>query len=109
MPYGFGLNWEYPIGVEVYLKKSDQIKTIDSKGMVSATFFEPYDKNVEPYIRVATGDYEELVQERTIKNNPPLSCGLGGLSHLLADSLWRNRLLLDRTCNSMSGLFYLFD
>ncbi|WHY77265.1 hypothetical protein QNH20_24860 [Neobacillus sp. WH10] len=32
--------------------------------MVSATFFAPFDKNVEPYIRIATGDYEELVLER---------------------------------------------
>jgi hypothetical protein len=47
----------------VYIKKDYQIKTLDTKEMVSATFF-PYDKDVEPYIRVATGDYLELVSER---------------------------------------------
>ncbi|PEJ59264.1 hypothetical protein CN692_07230 [Bacillus sp. AFS002410] len=56
------LKMKFPIRVVVYLKKAYQIKAID-KEMVSATFFGPYDKNVEPFIRVATGDYEELVLE----------------------------------------------
>ncbi|WHY78647.1 DUF2750 domain-containing protein [Neobacillus sp. WH10] len=47
----------------MYLKKDYQIKTIDTKELVSATFFAPFEKNVEPYIRVATGDFEELVSE----------------------------------------------
>lgn len=62
------LNMEFPIRVIVYLKKSYQIKTIDRKEWVSATFFAPYDKRVEPYIRVAAGDYEELVEERGTDN-----------------------------------------
>lgn len=62
------LNMEFPIRVVVYIKKDYQIKTIDTKEMVSATFFSPYQKNVEPYIRVATGDYEELVTERGEEN-----------------------------------------
>ncbi|MFU2018538.1 hypothetical protein ACM6Q7_26490 [Peribacillus butanolivorans] len=48
----------------MYIKKDYQIRTLDSKEMVSETFFAPYDKDVEPYIRVATRDYEELVSER---------------------------------------------
>jgi hypothetical protein len=48
----------------VYLKKDYQIKNKYSKELVSATFFAPYDKAIEPYIRIATGDYEELVSER---------------------------------------------
>ena len=55
--------FNFPIRVVVYLKKAKQIKAID-KEMVSATFLGPYDKNEEPFIRVATGDYEELVMER---------------------------------------------
>ncbi|GIN60477.1 hypothetical protein J27TS8_04700 [Robertmurraya siralis] len=62
------LNMEFPIRVVVYIKKNYQIKTIDGKEWVSATFFAPYDKRVEPYIRVATGDYEELVEERGTEN-----------------------------------------
>ncbi|MEH6882331.1 hypothetical protein V7Z92_00085 [Priestia megaterium] len=32
--------------------------------MVTATFFAPYEKDVEPYIRIATGDYTDLIRER---------------------------------------------
>ena len=52
----------FPIRVPVYIKASATIRALDGD-LVSATFFEPFDRTVEPYIRVATGDYEELVQE----------------------------------------------
>ncbi|MTH55358.1 DUF2750 domain-containing protein [Bacillus mangrovi] len=58
------MNLEFPVRVAVYLKSSYQIKTMDTNELVSATFFAPYDKNVEPHIRVAAGDYEDLVKER---------------------------------------------
>ncbi|WP_312473351.1 DUF2750 domain-containing protein [Neobacillus sp.] len=62
------LNMDFPIRVVVYLKKDYQIKTIDTKELVSATFFAPFEKSVEPYIRVATGDFEELVSETGDEN-----------------------------------------
>ena len=47
------------------ISKTDyQLKTRDTRELASATFFAPYDKTVEPYIRIATGDYEVLVSER---------------------------------------------
>jgi hypothetical protein len=53
---------DFPIRVVVYLKKDYYIK--NRKGeLVSATFFGPYDKTVEPYIRVATGDFKDLWKE----------------------------------------------
>ncbi|MCY9140438.1 hypothetical protein [Peribacillus frigoritolerans] len=55
---------EFPIRVVVNLKTDYQLKTRDTKELASATFFAPYDKTVEPYIRIATGGYEELVSER---------------------------------------------
>lgn len=55
---------EFPIRVVVYLKRAYQIKTQDGKEMVSATFLGPYSKDEEPYIKVATGDFQELVSER---------------------------------------------
>jgi len=61
------LKMKFPIRVVVYLKKDYQIKAVD-KEMVSGTFLGPYNKNEEPYIRVATGDYEELVLERGEEN-----------------------------------------
>ncbi|RJS50240.1 hypothetical protein [Bacillus sp. PK3_68] len=55
--------FDFPIRVVVYLKKDYQIKNITTKELVSATFFAPYDKAQEPYIRIATGDYLELLEE----------------------------------------------
>jgi hypothetical protein len=62
------LYMEFPIRVVVYLKKAYQIKTEARKEMVSATFLGPYNKNDEPYIREATGDFEELVLEHGEEN-----------------------------------------
>jgi hypothetical protein len=55
--------FEFPIRVPVYLKKDKLIKNKISKEMVTATFFAPFDKNAEPYIRVATGDYEDMLKQ----------------------------------------------
>ena len=45
----------------VYLFPTETIITQDGEE-VSASFFGPYDRNVEPYIRIATGDYADLEQ-----------------------------------------------
>ncbi|MGG4199639.1 hypothetical protein [Peribacillus frigoritolerans] len=42
-------------------------------------FFAPYDKTVEPYIRITTGDYEELVSERG--KNDALWAILSSMAH----------------------------
>ncbi|MDQ8738833.1 hypothetical protein [Paenibacillus sp. LHD-38] len=52
----------------VYIKKDYQIKTYQTKELVSASFLCPDDKDLEPYIRVASGDYEELISERGEEN-----------------------------------------
>ncbi|MEE3952801.1 hypothetical protein [Peribacillus frigoritolerans] len=59
---------EFPVRVVIYLRKDYQIKNRTTKQMVTATFFAPYDKNVEPFIRIATGDYSELIEERGKKD-----------------------------------------
>ncbi|MCM3170335.1 hypothetical protein [Peribacillus frigoritolerans] len=59
---------EFPVRVVIYLKKDYQIKNRTTKQMVTATFFAPYDKNVEPFIRIATGDYSESIEERGTKD-----------------------------------------
>ena len=51
----------FPIKVPIYIKSANTIKALDGD-MVSATFFEPYDYNVEPYIRIAVGDYSYIIQ-----------------------------------------------
>lgn len=52
--------FEFPIRVPIYLKKDPLIKNRETKELVSATFFAPYNQNVEPYIRVAAGDYPDM-------------------------------------------------
>ena len=53
----------FPIRVPVYIKASDRIIARDGDLCVSV-FFEPDEYTVEPYIRIATGDYRELVKTR---------------------------------------------
>jgi len=53
----------FPVRIPIYLKGKKQIKAMDGE-FVSATFFGPYDLKSEPYIRVSTGDYEELLDQR---------------------------------------------
>jgi hypothetical protein len=54
--------YEFPIRVPVYLFPSDYI--IDMNGdKISASFFAPFNRNEEPFIRIATGDYISLRKE----------------------------------------------
>lgn len=55
--------YEFPVRVPIYLKNSSRLKAMDGE-MASATFFVPYDQYQEPYIRVAVGDYQELLKKR---------------------------------------------
>lgn len=57
------LNYAFPIRVPVYLSPRERIITCDGK-FVAASFFAPWDRNVEPYIRIATVDYPSLKSER---------------------------------------------
>lgn len=86
--------YEFPIRVRIYLKKDYQIKGRYNKKMVSATFFAPHDKTKEPYIRIATGDYLELFNERGQDN--ALCAILGSIAHELGHYYqWIDDLELD--------------
>lgn len=52
--------YAFPVRVPVYLKKSERIRAMDGD-MTVGLFFEPFDKEREPYIRIATGDYYDLL------------------------------------------------
>lgn len=52
----------FPIRVPVYIKGDYRIKAKDGEKVVG-TFFWPYDYSTEPYVRIATGDYKELVEK----------------------------------------------
>ncbi|WP_163655428.1 hypothetical protein [Listeria sp. PSOL-1] len=50
-------HYEFPQRVVVYIKSSTYIK-IDQDGYeTSGSFFAPFDKQQEPYIKIATGDF----------------------------------------------------
>lgn len=52
----------FPIRVPVYIKSVERIKALDGD-LVCATFFEPFNRDVEPYIKVATGYYNDLIKK----------------------------------------------
>lgn len=49
----------FPLRVLVYVKGAKTIRTKDGESVVGS-FFEPFSYLDEPYIRIATGDYDEL-------------------------------------------------
>ena len=51
--------YRFPVRVPIYFKETKYIKT-SSKDLVSAVFFGPNDLMVEPYIKIAVGDYNDL-------------------------------------------------
>jgi hypothetical protein len=53
----------FPIRVPIYIKLKERIKSMNGE-YVTGTFLGPYDKFVEPYIRIAAGDYQELLLKR---------------------------------------------
>ncbi len=53
----------FPIRVPIYIKSKERIKSMSGE-LVTGTFFGPFDKFVEPYIRIAAGDYQELLRKR---------------------------------------------
>ena len=71
-------NYEFPIRVPVYLLPGKVILTGDGKA-VTASFFAPYSQEVEPFIRIATGDYLELKAARLRDN--ALAAFITSLSH----------------------------
>ncbi|NQT12279.1 MAG: hypothetical protein HQ582_06005 [Planctomycetes bacterium] len=55
--------YDFPVRVPVYLSPRERILTTHGQ-KVSASFFAPFDRDVEPFIRIATGDYCALKEER---------------------------------------------
>lgn len=73
------LEFDFPIRVPVYLLRHEHVLTFDGR-RVSASFFAPYDRNVEPFIRIATGDYDSLLVEFGGRDNA-LAAYIVSLSH----------------------------
>lgn len=88
-------NYVFPIRVPVYLKSSCKIKAMDGE-MVYATFFEPFDCYVEPYIRIAVGDYQH--SEKSVGKDNALAGILDSIAHELTHYFqWINDIELTDT------------
>jgi hypothetical protein len=71
-------HYQFPIRLPVYLSPRHRIITID--GHTAATsFFIPTDRDAEPYIRMATGDYPSL--KEVIGRDSSLASFITSLSH----------------------------
>lgn len=80
--FGAWMRTEYyfPIRVPIYIKSSYYIKAMDGE-MVNATFYEPVNRYHEPYIRIATGDYIEMLNDDGKDN--ALASIIGSIVHEL--------------------------
>ena len=70
--------YDFPIRVRVYLSPRALLTKMNG-GTASATFLAPFSRRIEPYIRVATGEYPELKLKRG--RNDALAAFLVSLSH----------------------------
>jgi len=70
--------YDFPICLPIYLHPSKTIVTMHGDE-VSASFFAPWDRRVEPYIRIATGDYPRLKRQRGRDN--AIAAFICSLSH----------------------------
>ena len=52
----------FPLRVVVYVKGTKKIRARDGDDVVGS-FFEPYSYHDEPYIKLSTGDYDEIVDK----------------------------------------------
>ncbi len=82
----------FPLRVQVYIKDKIRIQTMDGDNVVGS-FFEPFDYSVEPYIRIATGDYDDL--KISIGRDNALATILVSIAHELTHYFqWINNLQL---------------
>lgn len=94
----------FPIRVPVYFKASEYVKT-QSGELVSAKFFEPFDKMVEPYISIATGDIIEIEQKHG--KDEALAAVLCSLIHELTHYFqWINDVDLSEKQAERQARFY---
>ena len=70
--------YEFPIRVPVYLFPGETIITQDGEH-VSASFVAPYNRCIEPFIRIATGDYSHI--QRIHGRDDALASYILSLSH----------------------------
>ena len=85
----------FPLRVPVYVKSTRRVRTMDGD-LVCGSFFEPFDYRIEPYIRIAVGDFRELLESQG--RDDALASILSTLAHELTHYFqWINGLDLTDT------------
>ena len=82
--------YEFPKRINLYVKSAKRIKAMNGES-VCGTFFRPADRNVEPYVKISTGDYPELLEKRG-KDNALASILLTLLHEISHYYQWLNDL-----------------
>lgn len=72
--------YSFPLRVNIYVKNVDFIRAQDGD-LVYGTFFRPYEYTVEPYIKIAVGDY--LSEKNELGRDDALASIICLLSHEL--------------------------
>ena len=72
--------YEFPMRVPIYFKNREYLIACSGE-KCSATFFGPYDKRIEPYIRISVGDYKSMMESWGKSN------ALGAIIHSIAHEL----------------------
>ena len=94
----------FPIRVTIYFKNNPIIIARDGQH-VSATFLRPSSKDDEPYIKIATGDYQELFIKWGKDN--ALAAILGTISHELTHYFqWLNNINLTEIGEERQAINY---
>jgi hypothetical protein len=70
--------YDFPMRVPVYLRPEPILVNMYGQEC-SASFFAPWNRKVEPYIRIATGDYPQC--KRRMGRDHALAGYLGSLAH----------------------------
>ena len=100
----------FPIRVPVYIKFGEKIRANDGE-MASATCLIPESKQMEPYIRIATGDYYTLRED--VGQDNALAAILSSMTHELTHYFqWVNDLkLTDIGCEKQARKYvdYILD
>ena len=73
-------HFEFPIRLPVYLNGKPRFRTSEGQ-WVTASFFAPFSREVEPYIRIATGDF--LLLRKAKGRNNALAAFIHSLCHEL--------------------------
>ena len=96
--------YKFPKRVNVYVKGKRRIRATNGD-KVCGTFFRPADREKEPYIKLATGDYHELLDEFGKDN--ALAAILNTMIHELTHYFqWLNDLSLTLTGEERQATIY---